>query len=193
MDEQRSLQVAHFTKTYGIKFPTETDIAKEIFKSKKKQVNDFDITSVDNENSARIKDLVNNIKITFINAKRKPNGLRPDTTDTLRAFIEDVESRKVFDFNAVMAISNQPYVSSQAMALRADERLCDIDVVGKEGSRQVGQLNILACESAGRFNRYFALSKEQQQGNPSQETANRGKGVEFAEKLNKGIEAVQGV
>ena len=194
VNERRSLQVAHFTKKYGIKFPTETDIAKEIFKSKKKQVNDFDITSVDNENSARIKDLVNNVKITFINAKRKPNGLRPDTTDTLRAFIEDVESRKVFNFNAGMAISDQPYVSSQAMALRADERLCGIDVVGKEGSRQVGQLNILACESAGRFNRYFALSKEQQQGiksgkprssqgNPSQATANRGNDGKFLEQV----------
>ena len=194
MNERRSFQVAHFTKTYGIKFPTETDIAKEIFKSIKKQVNDFDITSVDNENSARIKDLVNNIKITFINARRKPDGSRPDTTHTLKAFIEKVEPRKGgFNFKAVMAISDQPFVSSQAMALRADERLCGIDVVGKEGSRQVGQLNILACELAGGFNRYLALSKEQQQGNPSQETANRGKGVEFAEKLNKGIEAVQGV
>lgn len=199
VNERRSLQVAHFTKKYGIKFPTETDIAKEIFKSKKKQVNDFDITSVDNENSARIKDLVNNIKITFINAKRKPNGLRPDTTDTLRAFIENVKSREDFDFNAVMAISNQPYVSSQAMALRADERLCDIDVVGKEGSREVGQLNILACESAGRVNRYLALSKEQQQGiksdkppsfqrNPSQATANRGNdSVRFGTKVGSEI------
>ena len=108
----------------------------------------------------------------------------PDTTDTLRAFIEDVESRKVFNFNAGMAISNQPYVSSQAMALRADERLCGIDVVGKEGSRQVGQLNNLASELAGGLYRYLALSKEQQQdiksdqprssqGNPPQATANR--------------------
>ena len=94
-----------------------------------------------------------------------------------------------------MAISNQPFVSSQAMALKVDERLCDIDVVGKEGSRQVGQLNILACESAGRFNRYLALSKEQQQGiksdkppsfqrNPSQATANRGNdSVRFGTKV----------
>ena len=194
VNELRSLEVAHFTKTYGIKFPTETDIAKEIFKSIKKQVNDFDITSVDNENSARIKDLVNNIKITFIDAKRKPDGSRPDTTHTLKAFIEKVEPRKVFNFNAGMAISDQPYVSSQAMALKVDERLCGIDVVGKEGSRQVGQLNILACESAGRFNRYFALSKEQQQGiksdkppsfqrNPSQATANRGNDGKFLEQV----------
>ena len=165
VDEQRKLQVAHFTKKYGIKFPTETDIAKEIVKSKKADLGGF--------------------TITYINAEKKPNGLRPDTTDTLRAFIENVESRKVFNVNAVMAISNQPYVSSQAMALRVDEGLSSIDVVGKEGSRQVGQINILACESAGRFNRYFTLSKEQQQGiksdqprssqgQPSQATANRG-------------------
>ena len=165
VDEQRKLQVAHFTKKYGIKFPTETDIAKEIVKSKKADLGGF--------------------TITYINAEKKPNGLRPDTTDTLRAFIENVESRKVFNVNAVMAISNQPYVSSQAMALRVDEGLSSIDVVGKEGSRQVGQINILACESAGRLNRYFALFKEQQQGiksdqprssqgQPSQATANRG-------------------
>ena len=98
-----------------------------------------------------------------------------------------------------MAISNQPYVSSQAMALKVDERLCGIDVVGKEGSRQVGQLNILASELAGRLYRYFALSKEQQQGiksdqplssqgQLSQATANRGNdSVGFGTKVGSEI------
>ena len=197
LSEKRRLQVVHFTQKYKIEFPTETDIAEKIFESKKKLVNDFDITSVDNENSARIKDLVNNIKITIINAEKKPDGSRPDTTDTLRAFIENVKSREDFNFDAVLAISNQPNVTAQALALRIDKGLCGIDVVGKEGSREVGQLNILACEFAGGFYRYLALSKEQQQGiksdqllrsqgAPSSETVNR-KDASFAKKLDGGV------
>lgn len=148
VNEQRKLQVKHFTNKYGIEFPTETDIAKKIVEKIKK------------ENKA-----LEGVKIAFINAEKKPDGSRPDTTDTLKAFIKTVEPRKGgFNFKAVMAISDQPYVSSQAMALRADERLWDIDVVGKECSQEVAQLNILACELAGGFNRYSALSKEQQQG-----------------------------
>ena len=182
LDEQRRLQVRHFTEKYGITFPTETDIAKEIVESRKGDLEGF--------------------AITCINAERKPDGSRPNTADTLRELIKNVEED--FNLNAVMAISNQPYVSSQAMALKVDERLCDIDVVGKEGSREVGQLNSLASELAGGLYRYFALSKKQEQsiksdqplssqGNPSQATANREIGVELAEKLDNGKEAVQRV
>lgn len=179
VSEQRKLQVKHFTNTYGIKFPTETDIARKIVEKIKK------------ENKA-----LEGVKIAFINAEKKPNGSRPDTTDTLRAFIKIVESRKGgFNFKAVMAISNQPYVFAQALALMADERLCGIDVVGKEGSRQVDQLNILASELAGGLYRYLALSKEQQQdinsdqprssqGNPPQETGKRRNNfIEFVTKV----------
>ena len=164
LTEKRKGAVEHFTQKYKIEFPTETDIAKKIVENRKADLKGF--------------------TITYINAEKKPNGSRPDTTDTLKAFAKEVKLRKEdFNFDAVLAISNQPYVSAQALALRIDKGLCGIDVVGKEGSRQDGQLNILACELAGGFYRHFALSKEREQesdqpqrstGNPSQATANRG-------------------
>jgi|GEM_PF-6394663 len=176
LTEKRKGAVEYFTQKYKIEFPTEADIAEKIFESKKAESKKAESKKAD----------LDGFKITIINAEKKTDGSRPDTTDTLKAFAKEVKLRKEdFNFDAVLAISNQPNVSAQALALRVDERLCCIDVVGKEGSRQVGQLNIFACELAGGIYRYLALSKEQQQGiksdqllssqaNPSQATADRG-------------------
>lgn len=134
--ERRNGAVKYFQENYGIKFPTETDIAKEIVESKKADLSDF--------------------IITFISAKKKLDMSRANTEDTLRAFVNKVESRDDFEFSSVLAISNQPYVSAQSMAINsAHQGLIGsgIDVIGKEGSRQVDGLNILACELAGVINR----------------------------------------
>lgn len=70
--EKRNGAVEHFKEKYKIKFPTETDIAEEIVESKKADLNGF--------------------VITYINAEKKPNGSRPDTVDTLIAFVADRKS-----------------------------------------------------------------------------------------------------
>jgi len=177
LTEKRKGAVKYFQDTYkNIKFPTEYDIAKEVIESKKANLGGF--------------------TITYINAEKKTDGSRPDTTDTVRAFVKEVNLREEdFDFKAVVAISNQPNVSAQALSFRVDKRLCGIDVVGKEGSRQDGQLNILACELAGGFYRHFALSKQEHesdqpqssQGAPSSETVNR-KDASLAEQLDNETE-----
>lgn len=130
--------VQYFQEHYpDIKFPTEADIAKEIVESKKTDLDGF--------------------TVTFISAEKKPDGSRPNTEDTLIAFVTNVKSRDSFELFSVLAISNQPYVSAQAMAINSahqDLIGCGIDVIGKEGSRQVDNLNSLACELASTINRY---------------------------------------
>ncbi len=136
LTEKRKGVVQYFQENYkDIKFPTETDIAKEIVESKKTDLDGF--------------------AITFIGAEKKPDGSRPNTEDTLKAFVADVKSRDSFELNSVLAISNQPYVSAQAMAINANQNLmgCGIDVIGKECSRQVGRLNNFVSEFAVVINR----------------------------------------
>ena len=142
--EKRSGAVEYFQKNYGIKFPTETDIAKEIVESKKTDSDGF--------------------VITFINAEKKPDGSRPNTEDTLREFLKNTQSRENFNSKAILAISGQPSLSGQAMAINSahpDLIGYEIDVVGKEGSRKVDRLNILACELAGVINRCPAFKEKQ--------------------------------
>lgn len=142
--EKRSGAVEYFQKNYGIKFPTETDIAKEIVESKKTDSDGF--------------------VITFINAEKKPDGSRPNTEDTLREFLKNTQSRENFNSKAILAISGQPSLSGQAMAINSahpDLIGYGIDVVGKEGSRKVDRLNILACELAGVINRCPAFKEKQ--------------------------------
>jgi hypothetical protein len=149
--EKRKGAVEHFQEKYEIKFPTETDIAQKIVESKKADLDGF--------------------KITYINAEKKPDGSRPNTVDTLIAFVADVKSRESFEFNSVLAISNQPFVSAQAMAINnADPDLIQagIDVVGKEMIGAVDKLNILACELCGTINRcpLFQEKKIENDKNP---------------------------
>ena len=142
--EKRNGAVEYFQKNYGIKFPTETDIAKEIVESKKTDSDGF--------------------VITFINAEKKPDGSRPNTEDTLREFLKNTQSRENFNSKAILAISGQPSLSGQAMAINSahpDLIGYGIDVVGKEGSRKVDRLNILACELAGVINRCPAFKEKQ--------------------------------
>ena len=142
--EKRNGAVEHFKEKYKIKCPTETDIGKEIVESKKADLNGF--------------------VITYINAEKKPNGSRPDTVDTLIAFVADVKSRESFEFKSVLAISNQPHVSPQAMAINSahPDLIGTIDVVGKETIGAVDKLNILACELCGTINRCPAFKEKQQ-------------------------------
>ena len=109
----RKAQVKYFSEKYGIKFPTETDIAKEIIESKKIELGD-------------------DVKVTFINAEKKPDGSRPETTDTLKAFATSFKERsEEFRGTSILAISNQPYVSAQDMGIRKLGLGLDIDTVGK--------------------------------------------------------------
>ena len=142
--EKRNGAVEYFQKNYGIKFPTETDIAKEIVESKKTDLNGF--------------------VINYINAEKKPDGSRPNTEDTLREFLTNTQSRENFNPKAILAISGQPSLSGQAMAINSahpDLIGYGIDVVGKEGSRKVDRLNILGCELAGVINRCPAFKEKQ--------------------------------
>jgi hypothetical protein len=155
--EERKAQVKHFSEKYGITFPTETDIAKEIIESKKTELGD-------------------NITITFINAEKKPNGLRPDTTDTLRAFATNLKERpEEFGEASILAISNQPHVSTQDMAVRildSDFKKLNLSIhtVGKaveidpndpnNSSKLNGFLSLAACELAGTINRCPSFQKE---------------------------------
>lgn len=143
--EQRNGAVEYFQKNYGIKFPTETDIAKEIVESKKA---DFD-----------------GFTITYINAEKKPDGSRPNTEDTLREFLTNTQSRENFNSKAILAISSQPSLSAQAMAINSahpDLIGYGIDVVGKETIGAVGKLNILVCELCSTINRCPAFQEKQQ-------------------------------
>ncbi len=147
--EQRKAQVKYFSEKYGIKFPTETDIAKEIIESKKTELGD-------------------DVKVTFINAEKKPDGSRPETTDTLKAFATNFKERsEEFRGTSILAISNQPYVSAQDMGIRKLYLGLDIDTVGKalefnpQDSVAVGKLlNSVVCELAGTINRCPSFQRE---------------------------------
>lgn len=150
LTEKRKGAVQYFQENYkGIKFPTETDIAKEIIENKKTELGD-------------------NITITFINAEKKLDGSRPDTTDTLRAFATNLKKRpEEFRGASTLAISNQPFVSAQDMAIRKLYLDLDIDTVGKavefnpNDLGAVGKLlNSTVCELAGTINRCPSFQKE---------------------------------
>jgi hypothetical protein len=149
LTEKRKGAVQYFQENYkGIKFPTETDIAKEIIESKKIDLSDF--------------------KITFINAEKKLDGSRPNTEDTLKAFATNLrEGPEEFRGASILAISNQPFVSAQDMAIRKLYLDLDIDTVGKavefnpNDLGAVGKLlNSAVCELAGTINRCPSFQKE---------------------------------
>jgi hypothetical protein len=132
---QRTAAVEHFKTTYDIIFPTETDIAKKIIESRKAQLNG---------------------EIIYINAENKINAdgsrSRPNTEDTLRAFAKHINSKKAGspdEFGSILAISNQPFATSQKMAIKNISELSelDIDVVGK--ATKQNSASFLACELAG--------------------------------------------
>ena len=135
--EKRKGAVEHFQKKYEIKFPTETDIAREIYESNKVNFGDC--------------------KITFINAEKNPDGSRPNTEDTLKAFKEHIASRddispdKIF---SILSISNQPHVTAQSMAIKSagiDVNRFYIDTVGKSSSEV--SLNLFVVELCGALMR----------------------------------------
>jgi hypothetical protein len=157
LTEKRKGAVQYFQENYkGIKFPTETDIAKEIIESKKIDLSDF--------------------KITFINAEKKLDGSRPNTEDTLKAFATNLKERpEEFRGASILAISNQPHVSTQDMAVRildSDFKKLNLSIhtVGKaveidpndpnNSSKLKGFLSLAACEIAGTINRCPSFQKE---------------------------------
>ena len=119
-----------FCKKYGIQFPTETDIAREIYNSNLEKFGDC--------------------KITFINAEKNPDGSRPNTEDTLRAFAKHISSRDDISPDttfSILSISNQPFVTPQSMAIKSagiDVARFDIDTVGKSSSEV--SLNLFVVE-----------------------------------------------
>jgi len=129
--EKRKAEVSYFKQKYNIQFPTETDIAREIFESDKATFGDC--------------------KITFINAEKNLDGLRPNTEDTLRAFAKHISSRDDIspDKNfSIMSISNQPYITAQNMAIKSagiDVAKFDIDTVGKSSSVSLNLFVVELC------------------------------------------------
>jgi hypothetical protein len=135
---QRNEQAKHFSQKYGIKFPTEYDIANQIF---------LDRT-----------DKSENEKIKLVSVNKKSNGSRPTTEDTLQAFITYINTIFETPYRPIhiLAVSNQPYVSSQDMSIRSlpknfSKLKLIADTVGDDFKGT--SLNVLVCELAGTINR----------------------------------------
>lgn len=146
VNDLRKKLVEYYTTQYGISFPIETDGARALLEDYQKQ--------------GKISD---GVLIYVVDAKKKPDGSRPDSEDTIRKWLEDNNNFQGNDLEGniveILFVSNQPYYNAQKAAMGIHCHDVPISVSGLASASSNKDSAILFPELAGGFNRFTKLLK----------------------------------
>ncbi|MFM7703003.1 MAG: hypothetical protein ACKO6C_06065 [Alphaproteobacteria bacterium] len=151
VNDLRKKLVGYYTTQYRISFPTETDGARALLENYQKQ--------------GKIAD---GVLIYVVDAKKKPDGSRPDSEDTIKKWLEDNKNFQGNDLERggeekdkvkILFVSNQPHYNAQKTAMGIHCHGVPISVSGLASASINKDSAILFPELAGGFNRFAKLLK----------------------------------
>jgi hypothetical protein len=130
---KRVAVVKYFEEKYKIKWPTEADAARCIAEG--------------------------NGKIAVVDAPKKENGTRPDTFDTVVAWINTYGNKMSGAKKSALAISDQPYIKGQSVPMKLLPNHIEWEVVGKGIASDRLKPEQLLPEFAGVIYKELQLAK----------------------------------